>query len=62
MSGSGTPIPAAVGAPATRAFEAAGYRMLEDLAGVSEKSLLALHGVGPRAIKVLREHGVTFTA
>lgn len=59
MAGSGTPIPKAVGAPATRAFDAAGHRALEDLAGVSEKALLALHGVGPRAIKVLREHGVT---
>ncbi len=59
MAGSGTPIPAAVGAPATRAFQAAGYRTLEDLAGVSEKALLALHGVGPRAIRILREHGVT---
>jgi predicted Fe-Mo cluster-binding NifX family protein len=56
-----TPIPTAVGRPATRAFEEAGYRTLEDLAGTSEKALLALHGVGPRAIRILREHGVTFT-
>jgi hypothetical protein len=56
-----TPIPTAVGRPATRAFEGAGYRTLEDLAGTSEKVLLALHGVGPRAIRILRGHGVTFT-
>jgi predicted Fe-Mo cluster-binding NifX family protein len=61
MPESSTPIPTAVGRPATRAFEGAGYRTLEDLAGRSEKELLALHGVGPRAIRILREHGVTLT-
>jgi predicted flap endonuclease-1-like 5' DNA nuclease len=59
MTDTPTPLPAAIGRPATRAFAAAGLRTLDDLAGASERALLALHGVGPRAIKVLREHGVT---
>jgi len=58
MPDSSRPLPATVGRPATRAFEAAGYRTITDLDGASERELLALHGVGPRAIKILREHGV----
>jgi predicted Fe-Mo cluster-binding NifX family protein len=61
MASSTTPIPTAVGRPATRAFESAGYRTIEDISGASERALLALHEVGPRAIKILREHGVTLT-
>lgn len=49
-----TPLPR-IGAPATRALMAAGYQYLEDLDGVSRASLLALHGVGPRAIRILDE-------
>lgn len=44
-----------IGAPATRALTAAGYRTLQDLDGVSRATLLALHGVGPRAIRILDE-------
>ena len=58
MPDSSTPLPTALGRPATRAFEAAGFRTITDLDGASERALLALHGVGPRAIKILREHGV----
>lgn len=49
-----TPLPK-IGAPATRALAAAGYDFLEDLDGVSRSSLLTLHGVGPRAIRILDE-------
>jgi hypothetical protein len=49
-----------IGAPATRALQSAGYRTLRDVAGASRSALLALHGVGPRAIRIveaaLREH------
>ena len=62
MSDSTTPIPSAVGGPASRALEAAGYRTIEDLDATSERQLLALHGVGPRAIRILQEHGVRFTS
>ncbi|MFI1912108.1 DNA-binding protein [Nocardia sp. NPDC020380] len=44
-----------IGAPATRALAAAGYRHLEQLAGVPEHELLALHGLGPKAIGILRQ-------
>lgn len=47
--------PKAVGRPAISAFEAAGYRSLDRLAGESMSKLLRLHGVGPKAIRVIRE-------
>ncbi|MCM6775138.1 DNA-binding protein [Nocardia sp. CDC159] len=47
-------LPHGIGAPATRALNAVGYTELEQLAGVPEAELLALHGVGPKAIRVLR--------
>lgn len=49
-----SPLPR-VGAPALRALNGAGYHCLEDLAGVSREALLALHGLGPRAIRILDE-------
>jgi predicted flap endonuclease-1-like 5' DNA nuclease len=45
-----------VGRPAEQAFLAAGYTTFEQLAAASDKELLALHGVGPKAIRILREH------
>ncbi|KAA0021347.1 helix-hairpin-helix domain-containing protein [Antrihabitans cavernicola] len=44
-----------IGAPATRALEAIGYRSLESLAGVDRSTLLALHGFGPRAERIVDE-------
>jgi hypothetical protein len=41
-------------APARRALAAAGYTRLEQLSGVSESELLALHGMGQNAMQVLR--------
>lgn len=49
-----TPLPA-IGAPATRALEAQGITTLELVAGRPERRLLALHGVGPRAIRILQQ-------
>ncbi len=51
----GTPLPRAIGAPATRALRAEGVVSLEQVAGWSETELLALHGVGPIAIARLGE-------
>ncbi|MBK9739248.1 MAG: hypothetical protein IPO93_07005 [Actinobacteria bacterium] len=45
-----------IGAPATRALENAGVHRLDELADWSERDLLALHGMGPRAVGILREH------
>lgn len=48
-------LPRGIGQPATRALALAGYRRLEQFAGASEAELLRLHGVGPKAIRLLRE-------
>ncbi|HLT97238.1 MAG TPA: hypothetical protein VK070_10675 [Acidimicrobiia bacterium] len=48
-------LPRAIGRPATRALAGAGVTTLADVARHSEDELLALHGVGPRAIRILRE-------
>jgi len=42
-----------IGAPATRALAAVGIRSLEDLAGWDRRDLAALHGVGPKALRLL---------
>lgn len=44
-----------IGAPATAALALAGYTTLEQLTRVSERDLLRLHGVGPKAVRLLRE-------
>ena len=45
----------ALGAPATRALAAAGVTRLSQAAERGEAELAALHGVGPKAIRLLRE-------
>ncbi len=44
-----------IGAPATRALNGAGYTRLEQLTQVTEAELMALHGFGPRALRILKE-------
>jgi hypothetical protein len=44
-----------IGAPATRALTDAGYTDLDQLAGVFEAELRRLHGVGPKALRLIRE-------
>lgn len=51
----GHDFPRAIGRPATGALLQAGYSRLDQLAGVPERELAALHGVGPKAIRLLRE-------
>lgn len=57
-------LPASIGRPATRALATAGITSLADVAAHTEEELLALHGVGPRAIRILSEelaaHGMVF--
>lgn len=48
-------FPRGIGQPATRALEAAGITILAQLTAVTEAELLRLHGVGPRAVGILRE-------
>ncbi|PRY01927.1 helix-hairpin-helix protein [Allonocardiopsis opalescens] len=45
----------AIGRPATSALYTAGITSLEQVAERSEAELRALHGVGPKAIRILRE-------
>lgn len=48
-------LPAAIGKPATRALLGAGLSTLELVATRTEAELLALHGVGPRAVRILAD-------
>ena len=48
-------LPRAIGRPATGALRAAGYTDLTQLDGVAAADLLRIHGVGPKAVAVLRE-------
>ncbi len=49
------PLPPGMGKPALRAFETAGITTLAEAAAHSEAELASLHGVGPMALRVLRE-------
>lgn len=57
-------FPKGIGRPATGALLAAGYTQLEQLTRVREVDIKQLHGVGPKAIKILRatlaEKGLSF--
>lgn len=44
-----------IGRPANSAFLAAGISTLVQVATKSRKELLAMHGVGPRAVRLLEE-------
>lgn len=48
-------LPTAIGRPATSALLLAGVNSLAEVARRSDEELLALHGVGPRAVRILRE-------
>ncbi|MEU1689027.1 DNA-binding protein [Micromonospora sp. NPDC005707] len=54
-----------IGAPATRALNAAGYTALRQLAGVPRAELARLHGMGPRALNIieaaLEQHNLRLT-
>ncbi len=44
-----------VGGPARGALAAQGVETLEQVAHLSERELLAIHGVGPKAVRLLRD-------
>jgi len=48
-------LPKAIGSPATRALHGAGITTLAQAAERPDAELLALHGVGPRAVRILRD-------
>lgn len=51
----GEDFPETLGRPATEALHAAGYERLSQLTAVTTKDLLALHGFGPKGLRILRE-------
>lgn len=48
-------LPHTIGRPATRALAEAGITTLDGIAQLSESELASLHGVGPKAVRILRE-------
>lgn len=48
-------LPGSIGRPATNALAAQGITSLAQVAGLTESELLALHGVGPKAVRLLDE-------
>ena len=54
MTARNTGLPGNIGAPATRALIAAGYTELSQLADVPAAELKKLHGVGPKALRLLQ--------
>lgn len=47
----------AIGAPARRALTSAGLTTWDAVAAAADRDLLALHGFGPKALRILRELG-----
>ncbi len=54
-----------IGRPANSALLLAGITTLEQIAGHSRRDLLAMHGIGPKAIRILEaaleDRGLTFS-
>ena len=48
-------LPKGIGGPATRALVGGGITSLRQVADLSDAELLAMHGVGPKAVRILRE-------
>jgi hypothetical protein len=51
----GSDLPTALSKPAQRGLTNAGYTRLEQLSKVSEAEVRQLHGVGPNALRQLRQ-------
>ena len=51
----GTECPPGIGLVAKRELAQHGFTRYEHLATVSARELLAMHGVGPKAVRILRE-------
>lgn len=51
----GSDLPASIGKPATRALANAGLTTLDQIATRTRAELLALHGVGPKAVRILAD-------
>jgi len=51
----GSELPASMGKVARRELALHGFTRLDQIDGASERQLLAIHGVGPKAVRILRE-------
>ena len=51
---SATTLPKGIGKPATRALAAVGVTRLDQITHFTESQLLAMHGVGPKAVGVIQ--------
>ena len=49
------PFPRGVSKPAQRALASAGYTRLDELTKARESDLAVLHGMGPKALNILKE-------
>lgn len=49
-------LPTSMGTVARRELALHGYTRLDQLDGVSARMLLSIHGVGPKAVRILTEH------
>lgn len=49
-------LPKEIGKPATNALLIAGVTTLSQVSEMSDDELLSLHGVGPKAVRILRKH------
>ncbi len=47
-------FPSGIGQPALRTLASAGYLNLDQLTNVTETELKTLHGMGPKALQILR--------
>ena len=60
------PLPRTIGRPATSALELIDVTRLDQLPEHTAKELLALHGFGPKALRILREqlaeHGLSLAS
>ncbi|TDQ60550.1 hypothetical protein EV188_10343 [Actinomycetospora succinea] len=52
-------LPRAIGRAATRALADLGITTMDRVATMSDRELLAIHGVGPKAVRLLRGHAGT---
>ncbi|MDF2716274.1 MAG: DNA-binding protein [Paenibacillus sp.] len=48
-------LPTGIGKPAQRALAGAGYLRLEQFTMISEAEVLKLHGMGPKALGIIRQ-------
>lgn len=49
------PLPRSIGRPASSALNDRGIHIMEQVAELTEKELLAIHRVGPKAVSILKE-------